>query len=139
MKQASTASGCVTWLPESDTQVVPPSATIPCVAFSLDGNYIYFRRAENAIASYCLSRPGIGRHPRVVVRDVDSAFTFSPDGRWMAYIRGNNPETGKYLTLTFADKTVWEVTWLPGRDGLFVTYQQEGPLPTAGRLVRISG
>jgi Tol biopolymer transport system component len=169
---------------------VPPSATIPYVAFSPDGNYIYFRKAENAIASdfYVYRAPVLGGTPKVVVRDVDSAFTFSPDGGRMAYIRGNNPETGKYRvldanldgsdekvlqvapmgapmprwltwspngkqiaypevqpgnalsginlldydtkkiqTLTFADKAIWEMTWSPGGDGLFVIYQQKGP------------
>ena len=173
----------------SDTQVVPPSATIPSVAFSPDGNYIYFRKAENAIASdfNVYRAPVLGGTPRVVVRDVDSAFTFSPDGKRIAYIRANSPEVGKYRvldanldgsdehvlriapmaflprwltwspsgkqiaypegqsgnalgginlldygtakteTLTFADKAVWEMTWSPGGDGLFVIYQQKGP------------
>ena len=35
----------------SNTQIVVPSATIPSVAFSPDGDYIYFRKAQNAIAS----------------------------------------------------------------------------------------
>jgi len=85
----------------SDTQVLPPSAAIPNVAFSPDGNYIFFRKAENAIASdFNIYRaPILGGTPRVVVRDVDSAIAFSPDGRRMAYIRGNNPETGKYRLL----------------------------------------
>jgi len=85
----------------SDTQVVPPSATMPNVAFSPDGNYIFFRKAENAIASdFNIYRaPVLGGTPKAVVHDVDSAFTFSPDGRRMAYIRGNNPETGKYRLL----------------------------------------
>ena len=85
----------------SDTQVVPPSATMPNVAFSPDGNYIFFRKAENAIASdFNLYRaPVLGGTPKAVVHDVDSAFAFSPDGRRMAYIRGNNPETGKYRLL----------------------------------------
>jgi serine/threonine protein kinase len=85
----------------SDTQVVPPSATMPNVAFSPDGNYIFFRKAENAIASdFNIYRaPVLGGTPKAVVHDVDSAFAFSPDGRRMAYIRGNNPETGKYRLL----------------------------------------
>ena len=85
----------------SDTQVVPPSATMPNVAFSPDGNYIFFRKAENAIASdFNIYRaPVLGGTPKAVVHDVDSAFVFSPDGRRMAYIRGNNPETGKYRLL----------------------------------------
>jgi Tol biopolymer transport system component/predicted Ser/Thr protein kinase len=85
----------------SDTQVIPPSATIPNVAFSPDGNYIFYRKAENAIASdfNVYRAPVLGGTPRIVVHDVDSAFAFSPDGRRMAYIRANNPETGKYRLL----------------------------------------
>jgi Tol biopolymer transport system component len=86
----------------SDTQVVPPSANIPNVAFSPDGNYIYFRKAENAIASdFNIYRtPVLGGTPKAVVRDSDSGFTFSPDGQRMAYLRANNPETGKYRLLS---------------------------------------
>ena len=85
----------------SDTQVVPPSAAIANVAFSPDGNYIFFRKAENAIASdFNIYRaPVLGGTPKSVVHDVDSAFAFSPDGRRVAYIRANNPETGKYRLL----------------------------------------
>jgi serine/threonine protein kinase/Tol biopolymer transport system component len=86
----------------SDTQVVPPSATIPNVAFSPDGDYIYFRKAENAIASdfNVYRTPVLGGTPKAVVHDVDTAFTFSPDGRRMAYFRANNPETAKYRLLS---------------------------------------
>ena len=86
----------------SDTQVVPPSATIPSVAFSPDGNYIYYRKAENAIASVfnIYRAPVLGGTPKAVVQDVDSAVAFSPDGRRMAYIRGNDPEVGKYRLLS---------------------------------------
>ena len=86
----------------SDTQVIPPSATIPNVAFSPDGNYIYYRKAENAIASVfnIYRAPVLGGTPKAVVQDVDSAVAFSPDGRRMAYIRGNDPEVGKYRLLS---------------------------------------
>ena len=85
----------------SDTQVVPPSAIVANAAFSPDGNYIFFRKAENAIASdFSVYRaPVLGGTPKAVVKDVDSAFTFSPDGARMAFIRANNPETGKYRLL----------------------------------------
>jgi eukaryotic-like serine/threonine-protein kinase len=172
----------------SDTQVVPPSASIRNVAFSPDGNYIYFRKAENAIASdFSVYRaPVLGGTPKAVVGDVDTGFTFSPDGTRVAYLRANDPETGKYRlltanldgsdekvlyiapltglgrwvswspdgkkiaypdlqpdnalgginffdvgtgklqTVTFDDKAIWEVTWSPRGDGLYVIYQQKG-------------
>src|ERR1017187_2229827 len=86
----------------SDTQVVPPSATIPNVAFSPDGNYIYYRKAENAIASVfnIYRAPVLGGTPKTVAQDVDTAFTFSPDGRRMAYLRANDPEAGTYRLLS---------------------------------------
>ncbi len=86
----------------SDTQIVPPSATIPSVAFSPDGNYVYFRKAENAINSdFNIYRtPVLGGTPQIVAHDVDSAVTFSPDGALMAYFRANDPETGKWRLLT---------------------------------------
>ena len=86
----------------SDTQVLPPSASIPNVAFSPDGNYIYYRQALNGIASdFNIYRvPVLGGTPKAVVHDVDTAFAFSPDGRRMAYQRANEPETGKYRLLT---------------------------------------
>jgi serine/threonine protein kinase len=86
----------------SDTQVLPPTANIPSVAFSPDGNYIYFRKAENGIASdFNIYRtPVLGGTPKTVVRDSDSGITFSPDGQRMAYLRANNPEPGKYRLLS---------------------------------------
>jgi len=86
----------------SDTQIVPPSANIPSVAFSPDGNYVYFRKAENNINSdFSIYRtPVLGGTPRKVVNDVDSSVTFSPDATRMAYFRANDPETGKVQLLS---------------------------------------
>jgi eukaryotic-like serine/threonine-protein kinase len=36
----------------------------------------------------------------VIVRDIDSDITFSPDGHRIAYARANDPEIGKYQLLT---------------------------------------
>jgi dipeptidyl aminopeptidase/acylaminoacyl peptidase len=57
----------------SDTQVVPPSATIASVAFSPDGNYIYFRKAENAIASDFNEPNGLFQLPISKIQDLDGA------------------------------------------------------------------
>jgi serine/threonine protein kinase len=86
----------------SDTQIVSPSASIPNVAFSPDGNYVYFRKAENSINSdFSIYRtPVLGGAPTKIVADVDSSVAFSPDGSRMAYFRANDPETGKVWLLS---------------------------------------
>jgi serine/threonine protein kinase len=125
----------------SDTQVVPPTATIPNVAFSPDSNYVYFRKSENAINSdFNIYRaPVLGGTAQVVARDVDSAFAFSPDGNRLAYFRANNPESGKYRLLSAkldgTDETVLRIqelfylprwlAWSP--DGKKLAYPDHSP------------
>ena len=87
----------------SNTQVIPPApVSYSNLTFSPDGNYLYFRKAEDAFETtyYLYRAPVLGGTPQVVVRDVDSDITFSPDGRRLAYIRGNDPEIGKYRLLS---------------------------------------
>ena len=87
----------------SDTQVLPPSAAhYESLAFSPDGNYIYFRKAQNAIQNYynLYRSPIFGGTPQTVVRNIDSGIAFSPDGQHIAYVRQNDPEVGKYRILT---------------------------------------
>lgn len=87
----------------SDTQVIPPSTSdYESLAFSPDGNYIYFQKTENALSTdFDLYRaPVLGGTPQRVIRDIDSDITFSPDGHRIAYARGNDPEIGKYRLLT---------------------------------------
>jgi serine/threonine protein kinase len=132
----------------SNTQIVAPSATIPSVAFSPDGDYIYFRKAQNAIASVfgIYRTPILGGTPKTVAQDVDSAFTFSPDGRRMAYIRGNDPEVGKYRLLSAnldgSDEKVLYIAPLTGLarslswspDGKKIAYPEFQPAGAFGGL-----
>jgi eukaryotic-like serine/threonine-protein kinase len=88
----------------SDAQVIPPEITqYSKLAFSPDGSYLYFRRAVQlgASAAYDFYRaPVLGGTPKIVARDVDSNITFTPDGKHIAYARGNDPEMGKWQLLT---------------------------------------
>ena len=86
----------------SDTQIIPPTtAHYESLAFSADGNYIYFRKAANAQRNEfnLYEAPVLGGSPRMVAHDIDSNAAFSPDGKRMAYLRENDPELGKYRIL----------------------------------------
>src|SRR5580700_9467128 len=87
----------------SDTQVIAPTdAFYQNLAFSPSGDYIYFLRALDKVGeSYNLLRaPVLGGTPQVIVKNVDTRITFSPDGQRFAFIRGMSPDVGKFLMLT---------------------------------------
>jgi serine/threonine protein kinase len=87
----------------SDTQVLAPSnSSYTSLAFSPDGNYIYYRKAQDTSNAYFFlyRSPIFGGTPQTVARDIDSDITFSPDGRRIAYLRYNSPDVGKYSILT---------------------------------------
>jgi serine/threonine protein kinase len=83
----------------SDTQIVPPQPTqLFSPTFSPDGNYVYFRKLNRSIWElYRL--PVLGGTPALLSRDVDSNPVFSKDGQQIAYVRANDPETGKFRLL----------------------------------------
>jgi len=86
----------------SDTQIIRAEPGIyRHLAFSPDGNYVYFEKAANAQGtSFDLYRaPVLGGVPKAVILDIDSNVTFSPDGQRMAFLRANDPEIGKYRIL----------------------------------------
>ena len=120
----------------SDTQVVSPSAShYANLAFSPDGNYVYFRKTEKAIRDlYNLYRsPILGGTPQAVVQNIDGGISFSPDGRRMVYYRDNDPEAGKYRILTASlegnseevlqIQSLWEtptaLAWSPAGNQIF--------------------
>jgi len=118
----------------SDTQVIPASADFyRDLAFSPDGNYIYFRKAANLQGTqFDLYRaPVLGGTPKAIVRDIDSDLAFSPDGHRIAYVRANDPEPGKYRLLTAnpdgSDETVLKITHSTrGTDPTHLTWSPDG-------------
>jgi len=109
----------------SDTQVLAPdTAAIGSPAFSVDTNYIFYRKATDATqASWNIYRmPVLGGSPQRLVGDVDLGPTFSPDGKRMAYMRGNDPEVGKFRILSAnldgSDEKVLLIAPLPIPDTL---------------------
>ena len=117
----------------SDTQVIPPEPSVyRSLAFSLDGNYIYFRKAQNAVNSdYNLYRaPVLGGTPQIVVRDIDSDTAFSPDGKRIAYMRANDPEIGKYRLLSAdvsgGDEKVLQIAPLQPNGPAYMAWSPDG-------------
>jgi Tol biopolymer transport system component/DNA-binding winged helix-turn-helix (wHTH) protein len=86
----------------SDTQVnAPADASYSVLSFSPDGNYIYFLKQDEVSGVPNLVRaPLLGGTPQLVVRDIGSGITFSPEGKRMAYLRMDSPEVGKVRVLT---------------------------------------
>jgi eukaryotic-like serine/threonine-protein kinase len=83
----------------SDTQVIAPAdALYTDLDFSPDGNYIYFIKAEAAVASVrdLYRAPVLGGAPQLITHDIDSGAAFSSDGKRFAFMRDNDPDVGKY-------------------------------------------
>ena len=75
----------------SNVRILPPEqATYVALNFTPDGNYVMFVRSDKSTTNfrYLYRIPVLGGTAQQLVRDVDSAPAFSPDGRQMAYIRG---------------------------------------------------
>jgi eukaryotic-like serine/threonine-protein kinase len=130
----------------SDTQVIAPAdAVYENLAFSPDGGYIYFLRATDTLGrgQNLLRAPVLGGTPQVIVKNVDTRITFSPDGRRFGFIRGMSPDVGRFRVLTangdgtseltFADGPMSEfptaVAWSPdGKQIATATHGSEGAL-----------
>lgn len=90
---------------ESNVQIVKPERVhFEAMCFSLDGSYIYFTHSEVASGpasqDYDLYRtPVLGGNPQLLLKDIDSTPSFSPDGQRFVFLRANDPEPGKYFVL----------------------------------------
>src|SRR5260221_4610548 len=95
--------------PQTKKEFRNPAATIyEGLTFSTDGNYIYFVRREEAEESISvLYRASVlGGEPKVIIRDVDSPITFSPDGTHFAFLRQLHDSPKWDLVLAKADGAI---------------------------------
>ncbi len=86
----------------SDTQIVAPSESdYRTIAFSPDGNFYYFNRSEGANVYRNLYRvPVLGGDAQLIVKDIDSNISFSPDGSRFMFRRDVFPESYNALLLS---------------------------------------
>ena len=89
----------------SDVQIMAPAPVrYDGLAFSPDGNYVYFSTYELTGGVGNLYRiPVLGGQPERVLDDIDSRVTFAPDGRSMAFIRGYPSEGHTYVMIAGID------------------------------------
>ncbi len=101
----------------SNTQVIAPAdAAYQNLAFSPDGDFIYFLRALDKFGEGhdLLRAPVLGGTPQVVVKNVDTRITFSPDGQRFVFLRGMYPDVGKFRLVTANADGTSESTFAEG-------------------------
>ena len=83
----------------SNTQVQPPADVYyNGLAFSVDGNYLYFGRSDlgNPELKFLYRTALLGGTPEKLLSDVDSNISFSPDGTKLVFLRYDNPTEGRH-------------------------------------------
>jgi serine/threonine protein kinase/Tol biopolymer transport system component len=85
----------------SQVQVLPPDQVhFVALSFTPDGNYVMFVRSDKSTVNfrYLYQMPALGGTPQRLIRDIDSAPAFSPDGQNIAFDRGIlNPPSNQIL------------------------------------------
>jgi Tol biopolymer transport system component/tRNA A-37 threonylcarbamoyl transferase component Bud32 len=86
---------------ESTVQIIPPADYFYAgMTFSPDGNYIYFLRSDRGSQTRDLYQmPVLGGASRKLLADVDSAISFSPNGKRFAF-RRDSPLNGESTLMT---------------------------------------
>jgi serine/threonine protein kinase len=114
----------------SDLRVTPISdSNYSGLSFSPDGTFIYYleNRAETG-ALYRVSKLGGGQ--RLILENVNTAVTFSPEGTRLAFIRSNNAVDPADLVIASADGS-WSsvVVQRSLADSRFFSSYMQGPGP----------
>jgi Tol biopolymer transport system component/predicted Ser/Thr protein kinase len=90
----------------SHVQILPPDqARFVAVSFTPDGNYVMFVRSDKSTVNfrYLYQMPVLGGTPKQLIRDIDSAPSFSPDGQQFAFVRGILNPSGNEVLVANAD------------------------------------
>ncbi|MFZ2011543.1 MAG: hypothetical protein WAU76_16160, partial [Candidatus Sulfotelmatobacter sp.] len=128
---------------KSDVQVLPPDVVdFKGVAFSPDGNFLYYVRSDKTTQnySYLYQMPVLGGSPRQLIRDIDAPVGFSPDGTQIVFLRGVPDTLAIELRIASADGSgdrlltrlpiypiyMWGASWSPDGKTIAVSGLQNG-------------
>ncbi len=90
----------------SNAEILPPAEVRYIgLTFSPDGDYLYFVRIEpqRPNIGVLYSVPVLGGTPHELVQDVDSAVSFSPDGKQIVFLRNSEADSDSKLIIANAD------------------------------------
>ena len=90
----------------SDTQILPAdSVRLSELSFSPEGNYIYYVRSDKNDPgfNYLYVMPALGGPSRLLVKDIDSPVSFSPNGKQFVYTRGMPAANANEVRIANAD------------------------------------
>ncbi len=128
---------------KSDVQVLPPDVVdFKGVAFSPDGNFLYYVRSDKTTQnySYLYQMPVLGGNPRQLIRDIDAPVGFSPDGTQIVFMRGLPDTLAIELRIASADGSgdrllarlpiypiyMWGASWSPDGKTIALSGLQNG-------------
>jgi serine/threonine protein kinase/dipeptidyl aminopeptidase/acylaminoacyl peptidase len=107
----------------SDVVVVPPAEVrYHGLTFSRDGDYVYYVRYEKSDLGLLYSVPVRGGAPKKITQGVDSAITFSPDGRKFAFVRFEKVKGEYSLVIAASDGTAEKILATRRSSDLFSIY-----------------
>ena len=123
----------------SDVQILPSDAiSLTGLTFSLDSEFIYFVRPEKNDPGfkYLYMMPVLGGPVRLLARDIDSAVSFSPDGRQIVYTRGDPPHDASEIRIAKADGGANRV--LTTMSDVFAGFQPGAAWSPDGRTIAVA-
>jgi serine/threonine protein kinase len=88
------------------SELIPPTqSTLSNLTFSPNGDWIYYTKFEGNSSGTLYRTPYLRGAPQEVVKDVDSAITFSPDASEFAFIRSTPDEGVDRVIISSLDGT----------------------------------
>ena len=121
-----------------ETQLLVREALLfPGIAFSPDGNRLYFLRAtpKDALFKDLYEIPSLGGPERKVVSNIDTAISFSPDGRQFVYESGRPPNDSVEVRIANADGSADRL--LVSIQGVFAGYTPGAAWSPDGKSIAV--